>query len=129
MSKSSGPWRRRPSRRCLPPPEGVRWLTVEQVAGLFGKPRSWVNRVRATNAAFPRPVLLGSSSPRWRLEELDAWAMALPRGYANTGGRRPSDFGRGLRTRARATDALVWFKANTSALVAAPESDGTPQSG
>jgi predicted DNA-binding transcriptional regulator AlpA len=87
---------RRKHRRPIPPPPPphARWASLQQVAGYFGKPTSWVHHVRRTDSKFPLPRLIGPGAPRWYIPHLDEWAARLPTGWSALGGLRPNGFGR-----------------------------------
>lgn len=78
-----------------PPPPGATHGTINETAGYLRVKRGGLNRLRACEPTFPQPVLIGGGSPRFVLAEIDGWLASRPRGWATTGGSRPSNFGRG----------------------------------
>ena len=75
------------------PPEGLQNFTKDQSAGHLNVRVRQFDELRKADPTFPQPRLLtGGGSPRWSRRELDAWLEARPRGYCNSGGRRPNAF-------------------------------------
>ena len=76
------------------PPDARQNLTKSEAAGYLNVRLRQFDMLRR-EPDFPQARLLTrGGSPRWSRRELDEWLDARPRGYANTGGRRPGAFGR-----------------------------------
>jgi predicted DNA-binding transcriptional regulator AlpA len=85
---------RRPLRIPDPPPLNARFITRDQAAGFLGVTLGWLNRIRVKDESFPQPKLISPGSPRWRVADLEAWAMSRQSGWSKVGGLRPNSFGR-----------------------------------
>ena len=61
-------------------------LRREEVEERFGVSRSWIYcEMRA--GRFPEPVRIGKRAVRWRVTELDAWALGRPVAHGEIGRR------------------------------------------
>ena len=52
-------------------------LNVREVAAKLGITRGTVYKILDRDPTFPRPIYPGIKSPRWRVDELDAWLDRL----------------------------------------------------
>ncbi|TNF13228.1 MAG: helix-turn-helix domain-containing protein [Rhodobacteraceae bacterium] len=51
----------------------ARYYTIPEVAKIFGVTRATVDRWHRDRPDFPRKVLLGPGSARFRVTDIDAW--------------------------------------------------------
>jgi predicted DNA-binding transcriptional regulator AlpA len=84
-----------PSKRSIPapPPPHARYVSRQQVCGFLGVTMAWLKRIRTTDPTFPLPKLISPGSPRWRVVDLEAWAMSKEAAWSKVGGLRPRSFG------------------------------------
>lgn len=57
------------------------YISDVQVAGRYGKHRSWPWRELKRDPKFPRPVKIGGST-RWRLDQIEEWEAAQAKASA-----------------------------------------------
>ena len=64
------------------PMAALQLLTVRAVCVSLGISRTAFWRLRREDATFPKPIMLGSFSPRFRLVDLEAWLERKSTGAA-----------------------------------------------
>lgn len=69
--------------------DGLLLLTARQVAGKIAMSERWVRREGALGTRFPRPVVVGGRTKRWRACDILGWLEATD------GRRRPGSSARG----------------------------------
>lgn len=58
------------------------YLSDKQAATRFGVTRATIRKWARTNPEFPRPVKLSDKCTRWRVADLDAFALSRMEGRA-----------------------------------------------
>jgi predicted DNA-binding transcriptional regulator AlpA len=56
-------------------PTALRLLTVRQVCACIGVSRTAFWRIRREDTSFPKAIMLGAFSPRFRLVDLERWLV------------------------------------------------------
>lgn len=65
------------SARVVQTPQDRPFMSVEEVAGMFGISKSTIY-TRMRSGDFPRPIKTGQRRIRWRTDELMTWSNMLP---------------------------------------------------